>query len=873
MSEGKLVVVDGNSLLFRAYYATAGYGASPSLMKTKSGVPTNAIFAFSNMMAKIISSLIEGDRLFVGFDADSHTFRKEEFKDYKANRRPVPAELVSQFPISRELLDALGVIHYEQHGIEADDICGTVAKWGSQAGMEVEVYTSDKDYLQLIDDHVVVNLLRSGLSQMSRMTEQAMLEDEKFGFAPQRIIDYKGLRGDDSDNLPGIPGIGDKGALKLIHEYGTFDAIVQAAKEGKIKGKAGQSIVENEAQGRECYKLATIITDAPLPFSLDDLRYGGYSFSAVNSFAQKYEFGSMLSRLPSAWKKGEEQKKLEVVTVPSLSGIKLPEKIGLAVDLSDLSSYHDAEIYGIAVSDGEKAYYLDAEDLKKDEVAKKMLSDPALIKNVYDGKMDTVALKRLGIDLKGIGFDSLLSAYLLDSGMKPSPEAVYSRYGMDVGDKEEDFGLLSLGHPKGCGKIAQAALLSEPSARSALRAAEAERLYSDIERPLEEVLAKMEIEGFPLDGEKLKEIGATFREKAEQAEKSVHSMAGYSFNVASPKQVAELLYDKLGLPGGKKRSTSSDVLEGFVPSCPIVGEILNYRKYSKLVGTYIDGLLPHIKEDGKIHTCFNQAETSTGRLSSSNPNLQNISTRDEEGKLIRKAFFYPNPDDLILSLDYSQIELRILAALSHCQAYIDVFNNGHDVHSETAKRIFHTDQITPLQRRRAKAVNFAIIYGTSTFGLAQQIEGTQKEAQEIIDAFYENYPEIGEYLRSIIREVEKKGYVQTMFGRRRYLRDITDPSYMKREAAKRQALNAPIQGSAADLIKIAMLKVDDFLAKGSYKTKMVLQIHDELLFKVPKEEAEEIVPKLSEIMDHAVELPVKLQVEGSLGRSWYDAKD
>ena len=383
----------------------------------------------------------------------------------------------------------------------------------------------------------------------------------------------------------------------------------------------------------------------------------------------------------------------------------------------------------------------------------------------------------------------------------------------------------------------------------------------------------MEYEGFPLKLDELYVYGKEFERKRDQAKDELTKLAGEPFNPNSSKQVAFILYEKLGLPDKKKGSTDVDALNDLLGEHPIIEKLLEYRKYAKLMSTYINGLAPHVKSDGKIHTYFNQAQTTTGRLSSSSPNLQNISARDEEGKMIRKAFYYDDPNISLLSLDYGQIELRILAALSGCQTYIDVFKGGYDVHSETAKRIFHTDDVTPLMRRRAKAVNFAIIYGTTVFGLAQQIGCSNKEAQEIIRSFYLAYPEIREYLNSIIETCTTKGYVTTMFGRKRYLRDINNPSYMVREAAKRAALNAPVQGTAADLIKIAMVKISDFLKKEGYKTKMVLQIHDELIFAVPKEELNEIEPKLEKIMTESVDLPVKLTVEKGIGHTWYDAKD
>ncbi len=871
MDKKKLIVIDGNSLIFLAFYATY-YGDPTSIMRTKSGIPTNAIFAFSNMIGKILQGMKGGEAIFVAFDADSHTFRKEEFESYKANRKPAPEELIPQFPMSREFLDALGIVHYEEPGIEADDIAGSIAKKAAAQGYEVEVYTSDKDYLQLIDQNITIKLIRKGLSDIDVMTPEHMKEE--FGFEPLQIIDYKGLRGDASDNLPGIPGIGEKTAVKLIDEFGSFDAIVDAAKNGLIKGKVGQSIIDNEELGRTCYRLATILIDAPLPFEVSSLTYGGYRFSAINEFCQKYELRQFTSRLPGALKAGEEDQVPEVSSVVALPSIH-PERLGVALDLSS-SSYHDEDPLGIALSDGKAIYYLSSEDLVKDANAKALLSDPSIPKCVYDGKATIIALKRLGIDIQGIDFDLLLSAYLLDSSMGDSPERVYSSFGVDVSVNEEQIDLLSQNRPGFTGKMAFYALKLRSKALEELRKNEALPLFNDIEMPLSFVLAKMEMEGFPLHKDDLLSIGESFRQKRDALEKEIRALAGYSINVSSPKQVAELLFQKLLLADGKVLGTSVDVLRSIEHKHPIVPLILEYRKYAKLVSTYIDGLVPHIGKDGKIHTYFNQAQTATGRLSSSSPNLQNISARDEEAKLIRKAFYYDDPNVSIASFDYGQIELRILAALSNCKAYIDTFSSDRDVHSETARRIFgipEDEEVPSLFRRRAKAVNFAIIYGVTPFGLAEQIGGTPGEAVELIASFKAHYPEVDRYLQSVLSDVERQGYVTTMFGRRRYLREASDANYAKREAARRAALNAPVQGTAADLIKIAMLKVDEMLTKGGYKTKMVLQIHDELLFAIPKDEEEELLPKIEAIMVSCVDLPVKLTVESSVGKTWYEAKD
>ena len=866
----KLMVIDGNSLLFRAYYATC-YGDTSSIMRTKEGVPTNAIFAFGNMLAKILSSFKKDEGIFIGFDSDKETFRKEEFKDYKANRAPCPEELKPQFPISRELCNSLGIVYYEKHGIEADDICGTVAKKASEKGIDVLVYTSDHDYLQLIDKHIKVSLLKVGLSNMEEYDEEHLYE--KMGLTPTQIIDFKGLRGDSSDNYPGIPGIGDKTATKLIQEYGSFEKVIENAP--NIKGKLGQKIIEGKELGEQSFRLARIKTDVDLPFSISDLEYEGYDFASVNAFAQKYELKQFVTRLPSALKKGSsEHTNIEIEEISSFSSLVFPSSIGVALDM-DYSVYHDETPLGIAISTLEKTYYESIENAKKDEALKKALLDKDIHKSVYDGKATIYALSRAGIEIDGITDDLLLAGYLLDSSTQSKPELIFGAFGVDIeGNKNKEMSLFDMDNRdiERTGKMAYYALALLPKVEKSLKSNDAYSLYTEIELPLMKVLAKMEKEGFPLHKDKLEEYGKTFAMKKKAAEEVIYQMADERFNLNSPKQIAAILYDKMGLYHAKGAGTSVEDLMAIYDESPIIEKILEYRKYAKLLGTYIDGLIPHIKEDGKIHSYFNQAQTTTGRLSSSSPNLQNISARDEEGKQIRNAFYYDDPSIRLLSLDYGQIELRLLASLSGCKAYIDVFNQGHDVHTETARRIFGHEDISDLERRRAKAVNFAIIYGTSDFGLSQQIGDSPKEAHRIIESFYSSYPEVKEFLAKIIQEASSKGYVTTMFGRRRYLRDINDSNYVKREAAKRAALNAPVQGSAADLIKIAMVKIDDYLVKNKLKTKMVLQIHDELIFAVPLDELEKVEKDIKNIMENAVPLSVKLTAEAGVGKNWYEAK-
>lgn len=862
----KAYIIDGNSLLFRAYYATA-YGGN-EIMRTKDGTPTNAIFSFSNMLNKVLQSLKEGDALFVGFDTGKATFRHKEDETYKANRKPAPEDLKIQMPIVREMLHALDIFTFEKEGFEADDICGTVSKMLGKDGYDVIVYTSDRDFLQLIDKKVSIHIIKTGMSNIVVMNEKTM--PELYGFQPLQIIDYKGLRGDSSDNLPGIPGVGDKTAVKLIQDYGSFEAIVEAAK--GMKSKVGESIVQNAELGRHCYEMAKILTNVELPFTSKDLVYEGYSYEKVMAFCNKYELKQFLNRVPQNLRKDSELDNVEFEEVTKLPKFDDVKEIALALDIEP-GNYNDANVYGMSILIDKKLYYIREENLKDNSELLEILKNPSVKKYCYDYKAIKVALHHKDIEIDGLYFDALLAAYLLDSTLVNNVDSIMHYFGANVSSKkDESLSLFDNSNPEKTCKIAYYSLKVANKALSDLDVLECLKLYQEVEIPLASVLADMEIEGFPLDIEVLEKMGENFKVQIESIKQRIYSMAGEEFNIDSPKQVGEILYNKLGLDNSKKNSTSVDALKLLVVKHPIVSEILLYRKYAKLLSTYVTGLSSHIYGDGKIHAIFNQALTQTGRLSSSEPNLQNISVRDEEGKLIRKAFYYKDDNLSILSLDYSQIELRILASLSNCKKLQEVFESGQDIHAATAASVFHVQNPTADQRRRAKAVNFGIIYGISDWGLSEQIGVSVKEAKQIISSFYDAYPEIGKYFQNITTEVVKNGYVTTLLGRRRYLREVHDANYQVREFARRAAMNAPIQGTAADLIKIAMIKVDRALKEKKLKSKLILQIHDELLFKVPSEEKDIVFNLVKDIMEHALDLPTKLEVDGGFGHTWYDAK-
>ena len=863
----KIVIIDGNSLLFRAYFATAYPGVE--IMRSQDGTPTNAIFAFSNMINKILSSLKEGESIFVAFDAGKHNFRHDQLETYKANRKPAPEDLVKQFPIVREFLKALNIYQFEEVGFEGDDIAGTVARLAEKEGYDVNLYTSDRDFLQLVTDKIHVNIIRKGLSDVVEMTPD--LVKETFGFEPLKIIDYKGLRGDASDNLPGIPGVGEKTAVKLIEEYGDFDNIIAHADE--IKGKLGETIKANQEMGRISRDLAIIQTDIELPFDIKDTEYQGYDFQTINEFCQKYGLKQFINKIQPKWKRKDLSSiEITVDTVSSLKDVAIPKEIGIALDYED-DNYTLGLVYGVAFSINDKNYYITIDDLKNDSTALEILANKDIRKYCYDYKAIKVALDKNGIKINGIYFDLLIASYLVDSSLKNNPEIVMNIYGVDLGSNDEEVSLFSKEKPQFTAKMAFFARKLKDKVFSELEKIDAVKLYETLELPLIDTLADMEIEGFPLDGQKLDEFGDVYKEKEEKLAEEIYEMAGERFNLASPKQIGDVLFNKMGLSSNRKLSTSVENLKDIADEHPIVNKILEYRKYFKLVSTYVEGLKAHIHSDGKIHAKFNQALTTTGRLSSSEPNLQNISVRDEEGKQIRKAFYYPEDDIEILSLDYSQIELRVLASLSGCKALQEIFLSGEDIHAATAKKVFKLqDEPTSLERRKAKTVNFGIVYGISDWGLAEQLEISPKEAKSIITSFYQTFPEISTFFQNIIDDATKNGYVTTLLGRRRYLREIHDSNYQVREFAKRAAMNAPIQGTAADLIKLAMISTAKALRDGGFKSKIVLQIHDELIVKVYKEEKEAVYNLVKSVMENAMKLDVPLEVDGGFGKDWYDAK-
>lgn len=846
----RFIIIDGNSLLFRAYYATA-YAGVDKIMRTKSGIPTNAIFAFANMMVRILNDLNEDDHLFVAFDTGEKTFRHEEYEDYKAGRKAVPEELITQFPIAREFLDALSIPHAELVGYEADDLAGTLAHKAEKEGFKVELFTSDQDYLQLVSDNINVKLIRRGLSDVLTLDPETLYET--FGYHPHQATDYKGLLGDPSDNLKGIPGVGKITAQRLLKEYGSLEAIIEASP--NINGKLGENIREYADLARTSKRLATLITDIPHNLALDTYHYAGYDASLVQAFSAKYEMRQFINNLNYSTKKNTEVK-VEVIKNYNEIKEKKIKDFSFYLTSSD-GPYYRATPLLLYLGIGKNVYVIDFDNFKKDQSLLRLFADETITKYSYDIKRAIVILNNFNININGPLNDALILTYVYDTNISANIQSFLLSYGVSASNEEElllpilVFNLQDV-YKKGLDKLANEGLLD---------------VYQTIEKPLTNVLAKMEIEGFPVKEDKLLEIGDEYKAILEDLTAKIYAQAGHEFNINSPQQVATVLFDELGLKMIKKRSTAIDVLTRLENKHPIIPLLIEYRKYQKIVTTYIDGFVTHIYEDGKVHSSFNQATTSTGRLSSNDPNLQNISIRNEEGRELRKAFHAG--DKLVLAIDYSQIELRLLACIANVPSLIKVFNEGHDIHNETAARLFPLEDLD-FARRKAKAVNFGIVYGISDFGLSEQLDITIGEGRSIIQSFFNAYPEIWTYRQNIINELQNKGYVTTLTGRKRYIPQINDPNYQTREFAKRAAMNAPIQGSAADLIKLAMIKVDAFLSENNYKTKLISQVHDELIFALEESE-KHIVDDIVSIMENVFDLPLKLKAEVLIGKDWFTA--
>ncbi|QTN00047.1 DNA polymerase I [Sediminibacillus dalangtanensis] len=876
----KLILIDGNSIAYRAFFALP-------LLNNDKGVYTNAIYGFTNMLLKILETE-KPTHMLVAFDAGKTTFRHKTYKEYKGGRQKTPPELSEQFPLLRDLLDAFSIPHYQLEQYEADDIIGTLAKQGEGKEWEVNVISGDKDLLQLVSDKVTVSLTKKGLSDIDAYTPSFMLE--KMEVKPEQIIDMKALMGDSSDNIPGVPGIGQKTAVKLLKQYETLDNLFDHLDE--VSGKKLKEKLENHKQDAYMSKeLVTISCDSPLEIGLEDLPYPGYQAHKVSAIFKELGFQSLLSRLDGEGAEDaeprEELPELNVSILEEITEDVFTGEEAVVVEMLQ-DNYHSAPIEGIGIVNAQHNYFVPTEAALESTAFKQWAEDPSMKKYVFDAKKTTVALLNKGIDVKGITFDLLLASYLINpSENHHDIPAICHRMGeKGVLYDEEVYG-------KGAKlKVPEQELLADHVSRKTgliyqlkdrmeeqLKENQQFELFDELEMPLAVILGEMEHTGVRVDIKRLEEMGTELQRRLKEIEEKVFELAGEEFNLNSPKQLGPILFEKLGLPVIKKTktgySTSADILEQLQDQHEIIPNLLLYRQLGKLQSTYIEGLLKVVHRDNdKIHTRFNQALTQTGRLSSTDPNLQNIPIRLEEGRKIRQAFTASKEDWIVFAADYSQIELRVLAHIANDEKLIEAFNDNKDIHTQTAMEVFHVaeDEITPNMRRQAKAVNFGIVYGISDYGLSQSLGITRKEAKKFIDRYLDTYLGVRDYMEEIIQEAKQTGYVSTMMNRRRYLPDITSRNFNKRSFAERTAMNTPIQGSAADIIKLAMINLHQKLKDEQVEARMLLQVHDELILEAPNREIDKLKTIVPSAMESAIELNVPLKVDYAYGKTWYDAK-
>lgn len=872
----KIILVDGNSIIFRAYYATTYPGAT--LMQTSSGIYTNALFAFINMIDKIKE--LSFDHILFAFDTSEPTKRHEMYDDYKAGRAPMPEELAMQFDLVEQYLEVSGFHHYKLAGYEADDIIGTVAREGSEDHYQVEIYSSDRDLLQLVNENTTVHLIKKGMGDIVSYTPQTIKEE--FGLNHHQMIDYKALTGDPSDNIPGVPGVGPKTAQKLLQEYHTLDNVL--ANSSEIKGSVGQKIRDNHEAAIKSKILVTIDQNVPLPFKVTDLKNNHSHINDLIAFYQKYELHSLARRLIV-----DE----DIIDNNEFEYIKLTNDLAISQILEpnlsfyleiDSENYHLAEIWGLGISNGKKSYFVAPEVLLSSSSLIKYLEDDLIPKNGYNIKELIVKLKYHEIEVKGFTYDLLLTAYIINPNFGKE-ELARITLNFEYDQVNYDEVIYGKGAKKGLpedDKAYQAHIASKAMAIASLKdntlailkENDQLKLLEEVELPLAYVLAEMEYLGIKVDQVELKQQETKLSDEIDKLVTEIYIDTGVEFNLNSPKQLGDVLFEQMKLPGGKKTktgySTSHDVLIKLVDKHAVIKKILRYRTLAKLFQTYINGLKDAIFDDGKVHTIYQQALTTTGRLSSIEPNLQNIPVRTPEGREIRKLFIPSNYKNYLLSADYSQIELRILAHVSEDKVLINAFNKGADIHTETAREVFHVDNVTPNMRSAAKAVNFGIIYGMSDWGLSDDLGISVKEAEQYINKYLEVYPDVKKYMTKIVEYGTKQGYVDTIFNRRRYLPELTSKVYMQRKFGERLALNAPIQGSAADILKKAMVDIEKYLTQNHKETKILLQVHDELILEVPPHELEEMKEKIPSLMTSAVKLLVDLPVSLAIGKTWYE---
>ncbi|KYG36316.1 DNA polymerase I [Priestia endophytica] len=873
----KLVLVDGNSIAYRAFFALP-------LLSNDKGIHTNAIYGFTTILTRILEEE-KPTHMLVAFDAGKTTFRHKTFTEYKGGRQKTPPELSEQFSFIRELLDVYGISRYELTNYEADDIIGTLSLIAEKEDFEVKVITGDKDLLQLVSPKTTVAITKKGITEVDAFTPEKM--DETYGISSNQIIDMKGLMGDKSDNIPGVEGIGEKTALKLLKEFGSVEEVLNSI--DQISGKKmKERLEENKETALMSKELATIMRDSPIEISLAETEYKGYDKEKLVALYKELGFKSMLEKLDVEVTESAELQEIHPTVLKEVKEEHLEENVALTVELFD-ENYHHGDILGFGLVGEKESYYIDRDTALQSEVFVKWLEDESKKKAVFDIKRAAVALKWNHVELRGVDFDLLIAAYLIDPAQSHEDVAAVAKlkgYGGQVQGDEEVYGKGAKRAVPNEESLAEHAVrkafmiktLKEPFLKD-LEENNQLSLFKDLEMPLALVLGEMEVQGVHMDMNRLEEMGKEIGERLSEYEKNIYALAGEEFNINSPKQLGVILFENLGLPPIKKTktgySTSADVLEKLASKHEIVSEILQYRQLGKLQSTYIEGLKKVVyKETNKVHTRFNQTLTQTGRLSSTDPNLQNIPIRLEEGKKIRQAFVPSHEGWMIFAADYSQIELRVLAHIAQDEKLINAFKHDLDIHTQTAMDVFKVErnEVTDNMRRQAKAVNFGIVYGISDYGLSQSLNISRKEAQEFIDRYLESFPGVQAYMDNIIQDAKEAGYVTTLLHRRRYLPELTSRNFNLRSFAERTAMNTPIQGSAADIIKKAMLEVQKRLKEEELEAKLLLQVHDELIFEAPTSEIEKLQKLVPEVMEHAIELSVPLKVDHAYGETWFDAK-
>lgn len=865
----ELILIDGNSLLFKAFYATSYTG---NYMVNRNGIPTNGVYGFARMVEKIIST--NPKYVIVAFDYGKKTFRNELLDTYKATRKETPQELVPQFALAREYLTAHNITWYEIEGYEGDDIIGTLVDFGEKNNLKVSVYTGDKDANQLISPQTTIYRTVKGVTELDIYNEQTLLD--KYGLKPDQFRDFLGLMGDSSDNIPGIKGVGEKTALKLLHQYGTIEGLQEHQDE--IKGKMGEKIRAGMEDALMSKKVATILRDIPIDVDLEKATYQGYDYETLKSFYEKYDMNSLIKSMTTEAAPKKELK-LEIVDhMPEIT-----KDSAVYPSIYD-TNYHRSIILGYGIYNDEQAYFISYENALKDESFLAYLKDDNKKKYGYDIKSAVIGSRWNGIEINGYTFDLSLASYVLEPAIKEELKYVCTHFDYEgVQYDEEVFGKGAKKHIPDDDILANH-IVSKAKAiyelkdvvTKELKDKNQYELYEDIELPVTRILGEMEFAGTEIDLDVLKEMDTAFDETIEKLANDIYRISGTTFNISSPKQLGQVLFEDLGLKGGKKTktgySTSQDVLEKIIDAHPVVPLVLEYRMLTKLSSTYLKGLQEQVFPDNKIHTIYKQTLTHTGRLSSVDPNLQNIPVRSEEGKLIRKAFVSHN--GYLVSFDYSQIELRILAHMAHVTNLIDAFNQGKDIHRHTAALVFGVkdEEVTPQMRSQAKAVNFGIIYGMSEFRLSKDIGMSISEARDFIDKYFETYPEVKTYMDEVVETCKKQGYVSTLLNRKRYIPTINDKNFMVRQQAQRYAMNTPIQGTGADILKLAMIEVDKALKEKNLKSQMILQVHDELIFDVFEDELEEVMSLVKEKMENCIKMDVPLIVEGNYAKNWCELK-